>query len=60
MAEYMAKEKAESSQQQKAHLAKAKEFAGEMRKIQDETASRIKDFEAANRAFEEKLGKELE
>ena len=60
MAEYMAKERAETLERQKAHLVKAKGFAGEMKKIQDETASRIKDFQATNRAFENKLGKELE
>ena len=60
MAEYMAKERAETIERQKAHLAKAKEFTGEMKEIQDVTASRIKDFQATNRAFEEQLGKELE
>lgn len=32
MAEYMAKERAETIERQKAHLVKMKEFAGEMKK----------------------------
>ena len=53
MAEYMAKERAETIERQKAYLGWRKEKEAE-------TDSRLKDFQATNRAFEEKLGKELE
>lgn len=60
MAEYMEKERAETIEQQKAHLAKMKEFAGEKKKIEAETVSRLKDCEARNRTWEKKLGTEIE
>jgi len=52
MAEYMGKERAETIERQQAYLAWRKEKEAE-------TASRLKEFEATNRAFENKLGKEL-
>ncbi len=60
MAEYMKKESKESAKRAKDYLAwlKTKEAAAAKAK-EAETAGRIKDFQISNRAFEQRLGKEI-